>query len=844
MNILLRHTLASIARNPVQSVIIMISTAMITACVFICLCISSMFEQLTAIWGASGYGGADVLVYTADWETADNYLAGYSDYIASAYYSFERNEYVMSETNTVSSYMLGVFDLDEFDRLTGAEILESGDNDTAYPSAHISLIFARATDLGIGDTFTTKTGLTFTVTAICNNISRYASQTRAMFAADISDTEFVPNRLSVYLKNSDAALPDGRKVTAVIGEELSGILQDATSVRADRRGTEISMADSVRGSMQLMTIAGIVIIGAMACLLFSSFSVLIRGRVGELVKFKAAGATPLQSALILLAEAAFYAVIGGLAGLVFGELLIRYLNGLLSENIAGAAIVTEAYKYPVAVAIGAVCALAACVIPALRMSSKPIRSLLGGSERVSRIVPRPYAYVLSFVTFAFALALFFVPRSALVPVAIMFIVFSLLWMITVIPRLIHGACSVLKRITRPNAGYIAECAAPRNAAVTSSVSMLAALIALITLGMCILDAVGLTSESASVRFSGDYVVQVSGVSSGLVNPYEELERCLAVDGITDGMVLESVTGIYLAYADGTVIDSDPLDAFVNTYVLSYGKDMAFCSMAYDDSAAESFDNAEQPIIITSYLANKYGISTGDSVMLIRDVSEGMMPLDGLFTVVAIDETVTSWDQQIFVKTGTLTINGEAVGGSFHLRLNGSGDFSDLRNEIDNEYITLFKRDGYVPAEGTDRLNYDRLISVFSVIVYSIAVIGLVNLIVITAGERRREFDVLRLAGMTPGNAAQYILTETAFLSAIGCASGLAFAFFCNRASAAIAQIINKYIVPELFSDRIFIITAAATGIFVLLWIVSHIIAFAQVSTARYRRREDRMLRSD
>lgn len=168
----------------------------------------------------------------------------------------------------------------------------------------------------------------------------------------------------------------------------------------------------------------------------------------------------------------------------------------------------------------------------------------------------------------------------------------------------------------------------------------------------------------------------------------------------------------------------------------------------------------------------------------------------------------------------------------------------LRNEIDTENATLFGRDGYVPAEGIDRLNYDRLISVFSIIVYSIALIGLVNLIVITAGERRREFDVLRLAGMTPGNAAQYILTETAFLSAIGCVSGLAFAFFCNRASAAIAQIINKYIVPELFSDRIFIITAAATGIFVLLWIVSHIIAFAQVSTARYRRREDRMLRSD
>ena len=63
MNILLRHTLASIARNPVQSVIIMISTAMITACILVCLCISSMFEYTTSLWANKYYVGSQMVIY-------------------------------------------------------------------------------------------------------------------------------------------------------------------------------------------------------------------------------------------------------------------------------------------------------------------------------------------------------------------------------------------------------------------------------------------------------------------------------------------------------------------------------------------------------------------------------------------------------------------------------------------------------------------------------------------------------------------------------------------------------------------------------------------------------------
>ena len=81
------------------------------------------------------------------------------------------------------------------------------------------------------------------------------------------------------------------------------LIGNASGVRAANDVTQADADKSVRGSMQLMSVAAAVITIVMACLLYSSFSVILRGRVNELVKFKAAGATPMQAKLILRTEA-------------------------------------------------------------------------------------------------------------------------------------------------------------------------------------------------------------------------------------------------------------------------------------------------------------------------------------------------------------------------------------------------------------------------------------------------------------------------------------------------------------------------------------------------------------
>ncbi len=856
MNIILRHTLGSIKRNPVQSVIVVVSTAMITACVLVCLCISSLFEQLTSLWGTSRYGGADLIItgyYATEYggvpfgESLRAYSEEHSDEIAAVLATYESSLSVMSSTETVRAYGIIAEDLDRFDSLTGAEILSRCENTSDLPSAHVSLAFSQATDLSLGETFTTKNGSSYFISAICNNTSRYFNQSFIVFAAegDFSDdaaTGVIPSRTAVYLTDADAVRPDGTNVADAWRSYFTGITSNPQAVTAGVAETELDMAESVRGSMRLMTIAASVITVVMACLLFSSFSVIVRGRVTELIKFKAAGATPLQTTGILLAEAALYAVVGGLIGLAFGEGLITYLDGLLARNIAGGALVTEAYKYPLAVIIGAACGIAACIIPAVRMSAKSIRSLTGDGERLVRAVPLPLSVAVTITAAAFAVALFLVPRAVLPYIAVTFIVLSLVWAITVMPHILRAVCALARGITRPGAGFVAECAAPRNASVNSSVTMLATVIAFISLGAAIIDIVGYTSLTSTARMSGDFIVGMSGVDYETVEA--EYEYCLSLDGITDGALTRTVS-CRLAYGDGTEAGTSS-GSNAMCYSVEKGADMRFLSLDIDEAVIARFDATENAAVISSYISNKFGINVGDSICLrVTQYTGEAVLADRSFTVVGIDNTVTSWDMAIFVRTSELTVGGELPNGTSLILLNGDeNSFTRLRDLIDTDSATLYKRGGYFSAEGGDKLDTSALLSVFTAIVYAIAVIGLINLIVITATERVREFDILRLAGMTPGDALRYIVTETGILAAVGCAAGFVFSVLFNRASTGIAQLINKFVRTELLTSRTLIITAAGAGIFIVLWSVSHMLAFARASSDKYRKRDDRMLRSE
>lgn len=850
MNILFRHTLSSVTRNPVQSLIVVASAAMITACMLLCLCISSFFEYSTSLWAENYYVGADMIIHTSRTheDEVEEWFDAHSEDIEAVSVTAELTLAASSDTATVQVWNIftDLGGLDGFDAVIGAEILERTENTTPLPSAHISRDTASILGIGVGDTLTVKGRGEYFVEAIASNTSRYYGNPTPVIACETDMSLMGSRRYCVWFRDAYGTAPDGRERIEVFAEELAAITGNVSGVQTSAREYIAEGQASAEGSMRLISIAAAVITVVMACLLFSSFSVIVRGRVNELVKFKAAGATPAQSAFILLVEAALYSVIGGLLGLGVGEGIVAMLNSV--AETAYAVIVPVAADYILALMIGAACGIASCVIPAARMSARSIQSLLGGDERMHKPVRLPIVLVIAALTLAFSVAMFFLPVSARVPVSMIALVLIFLSAVLLSPWVLRGVCTLSKRLTRPGAAYISECALPRSASVNSAYTMLVALIAFIWLGSCLIDVVELTGLPSSVRYNGDFI---AAVDYAYTSPEEELERCLRTDGITGGAAIRTTRNIYLAYPDGTFVGDNLVDAAICINAVEKGADINYCCLEpLADGIAERFDalKAEggHPAVIARFLADKYGFEVGDEISVIVNSLLGYRPMVNNFTIVGIDDTETSSDYLLFVHADDLVAEDVgALPSVVLLHLDGDPTrFAELREKIDGTHVTLYTREGYFPVERAAAGDAGEMLSVFSVIIYIIAAMGLANLVVITSGERRRELDILRLAGMTPQDAAKAVIAETALLSLSGFAAGLVLAFFANASTVAIAQIVDRYILLDPFPLGMLAVAGIGAGIFALLWALSHFAAFAQISSKRYKSRVDRSIRAN
>ena len=834
MNIIARHTLRSITKNPLQSLIIVFSIAIITACLLFAFCIRSMFYDMAALWAETHYYGSDLRLTMNVWSDAEEVFdvldnaEGVTGYFG---YGTIGGDSVRYGDETLASTLLWTNDVDKLNELSSANVLESCPKREGEISVSVSRNYARKLGVGLGDvvrynvrnTALDYLGLGYVdvrITQICDSTGFYYANNVAEIAlADYRDlpeevTYVAYKLLYVYFDDPYAVVEGGKSAIQTVQDELSARVGSTVGSNREDGYTQNAIDTSVEGSMETLTIALVVVILLMSLLLYSSYSVVARNRSEELIKFKAAGATPLQSVFIMFAEVAVYLVVGCLAGVGAGVGIIQLLQNLLTSQIADATIAVAVWKYFASVGITALAALAACAVPAVRMSVKSVRALKAESVHVTRRVPWWVALMTTLIFIGALAGLFVASEDNLMPVMIFFLCATVAWAVAVVPHILRFAGFAIGKIVPTREGHIAAMEIPHNAGVNTVAVMLALLVAFVWTGACIVDIVKLTSTSSYDRFDAAFTIKTAALNKE--NSEAMLEKFLSIDGVTDGTYFTMLNVKHVDDAGG-----GERDYSATGYVIPDGRSLRFFTHDLDPKVAERFDAAERPVVLHYSFVQTNGLKVGDKVRICIGGAKGVGYLYGDFEIVGVDYTMTCYDYLLFMRSDNMIWeNGASIDLTSDYWLDGDvDDFASIRDRIDEMGLTIFKTDNYYPTNSFN-IVMSRILDMFVYMVFAVAAIGLVNLIGVTVSERKKELSVYRLAGMTAGGAVHMAFAESVLMAVVGFVAGLLFCLGINQTVPVLGLIVSRVLPRTLFDIDILYICLVGSGIVFLGWLLS------------------------
>ena len=824
MNIIARHTFKCTGKNPVQSAIIIVSVIIITACILVALSVSPVFRATASTWAGASFAGSDAIISFNS--TSDDALLNCieaDDTVENYFAAFLTGTALLTRTATLNGTIYITDDKDKTVTLNGSELVSSSPCPSGEIPAYVSQTFAERAGIEAGDSVYIKNvDISVTVEKIFNSGGLFYSGYSNYIVLDFADmptgTVRQFNTVFVYMNNPCGENGPGAAELDKLCTELEGLHYPGFNVVKEDGKSLNYIKNSVEGSMRLLAVAVAVIIILMSFLLYFSYSVIVKNRTEHTVRFKSAGATPFQCVAILFAEVAVYAVAGGITGLILGRIVMEIMEKAVASTVTDATgqIAFANYAYAFLIAVG-VC-FASCFKPAADISFKSVRRLTAGEARLTRHVPFPLA-ALATLAFAAAFAFLFAAENGHTAAAtVIFIIVAVIWVLTIAPFLLKGVASLSGALFHSREPAIGAMGLYSNAGISASFTMLLLLILFAFTGNGLLGIVDITMQDTYSRFDSDYIVISS--SNDTEQGYSALQGYLAADGVTDGCLFKKTYFNYLYKSDGT-----ELPETVTSYAVSEGKDLKYFSLNCTDSMVEEFDGVRHPIMITYFMSREYGINQGDTVVL-KDATGNPSPE---LTVAAIDTTVTAWDYTVVFLIDDLKTNGSPVQAANSFWLNGEADFDLLRLAVDGDGEILFKTDDYYPLP-TANDDLRGLLAVFTGFVYLLTALALANLITVTAFQRKHEFGVLALAGMTPAGQVLAVAFEAAELALPGFVAGALLSFGLNRATPVMAELVGRYVVTEGFNPQTITIPALCSVLFAAVWLTAN--AFASKKAER------------
>jgi len=793
MKPLLRHTLRSAYDSKAQVLIIVLTVAVVTAMIFVSLSISDVFYKVNMTENERVSQGSDMLVG--------------SNLSMQEYFSRARVESVLQEEPgdiALAEYFLKFTTVMKFEDTTKAVLLEATDLNDYLQRHDISYIEkdeGRNAALGkipviVGKTFADSAGL-HAGDEVELYIASHDSYVKTYIAYVAADEGIFRSAVNINVLADFSLVGNYGMVSAVyISFSRPGLYETYEAKFSEllpaidcAEGDDYTGAKSIVFSNTLLFGIGVAFVTAtMALILLTSYMIIARKRTREMVVFKAAGASPRQTGLIMLMEVMLYAVTGAAVGLAVGRLSMQ----IIVQSLAPYAASFFAYpfwKFAASMLLAVGVTVIASLVPVMRVSRQTIRELLSQSPRIAK-PPKPLAFTISTVLATGLLtATQYLEGIWVALISVIDIAAVIVWIMLAIPLVLKGATWLLSKINKGGGFGLGTLTPNRNKAMRTITALVAVIIAFSFIVVEIVTLVKYAVTPYEARYSADAVVLVNSETTA-----EQQYRLYNALWNEDVSFAGYMRGVEFALPMGKmdIVDGEK---FCTIYGVNSTEMLDHCAANLTEGTAERWESCENPIVLTEDMMLRLGLKTGDAVSFVP-YDEDYQSAVKIFTVVGVDFTVTRYDRVGYVRfeaveefPGGLTFfvdYGEGGGAA----LSGLIRSVDAQN-LQRSFVLTFEE--YASAAGDSIGGILGIMTFMQYAVIAVGLIGIINVSIVTVYDRKSELELYRLNGMSKRGYMGFSAAEGLSMSLAGGLIGFAVCTALNGLLPVFVGIVDKYL---------------------------------------------------
>ena len=851
MKAFLRHILRSADSSRTQMSIIIVTIAVVTAMIFVAFSLSDIFYNINMAEYDRVADGADILI-GSNFSSNTMFSLNRAKAILSSLPEVEDVSYfyktasVMKTEDKSKTVLIEATDLEDylarhpvaFDDEFSPSDLGAGDEFRArfeelvsnYPAVVIGARFAAENSIEVGDIIEVylpmhENYISLLVRYIASNEGIFSSLADVNILTDFSAVGNIGMITAAYVTLTDPGY----------FESTSEYLQKAfPSVEVEEGNNYEEVIGIVRNNTMLLAVGLVFLVVTMSLILFTSYLIVARNRMSEMVVFKAAGATPGQVAGIMLAEVGFYALIGAGIGLVLGRLVMT--AAVQAMVPAGTGVVDYAvWKYVCSFVLAVAVTVLAALGPVISVSKKTVRELSSSSFKFHK-EPKRYTLAISVLLTAGAVTAYLTTSGILLAVsAVGVIAASAFTAHSLVPYILKFFGWLTTGNPKGGAFSVAGLGATRNNAMMSVTTLVAVVIAFSYL---VVEVVGMVQGAIvpfETRYRADLVVNVTRDSGG--STLEELDNEIAA---TDGVEWAGRFNHFDYYIPGS--DSDEW----TLYGVEDMETLEHCILPSDGMSEiltrweQALSEGKNPIVLSRDMALRCNYDIGDEFSVSPtslDYSDEVVA----FKVVGIDETVTEYDRVGYVEFGMFT--GYRDDCVYLVDVEEGSDktevFKALRDRVEALDIPLvftLEFEEWAYAEGNSLEGVGSLLTLLQVLVYIVAVIGIVNISTVTFFDRRGEFRLYNAIGMSKSDHLKFSFGEALIAGGTGALTGFLIGFGINLLVPSLGSIISKYLQIEVFPVWLLVVTSAAFALFIGCWMAIAAASAKELKPGSYNER--------